>query len=197
MKLKYYLRGLGVGIVITAFIMSIVGANKAERMTTAKIIQKASELGMVSGEDYNLTKTDLSNAKKRIDDLQKQIEGSGDVQNNQETNKDNQSNENKEEASEQDKTDENMDNPNDNVTTQETFIDGSTSESTTVRFNITQGMSSENVANLLQEKGIIPDAADFINYIVETGNADYLQIGEYEVNTGESYDTIISKITGR
>ena len=45
MKLKYYLRGLGVGIVVTAIIMSIT--NKPEEMTDAEIKMRALELGMV------------------------------------------------------------------------------------------------------------------------------------------------------
>ena len=45
MKLKYYLRGLGIGIVVTAIIMSIT--NKPEEMTDAQIKMRALELGMV------------------------------------------------------------------------------------------------------------------------------------------------------
>lgn len=45
MKLKYYLRGLGIGIVVTAIIMSIT--NKPEEMTDAEIKMRALELGMV------------------------------------------------------------------------------------------------------------------------------------------------------
>ena len=45
MKLKYYLRGLGIGIVVTAIIMSTT--NKPEEMTDAQIKMRALELGMV------------------------------------------------------------------------------------------------------------------------------------------------------
>ena len=45
MKLKYYLRGLGIGIAVTAIIMSIT--NKPEEMTDAQIKMRALELGMV------------------------------------------------------------------------------------------------------------------------------------------------------
>ena len=45
MKLKYYLRGLGIGIVVTAIIMSIT--NKPEEMTDAEVKMRALELGMV------------------------------------------------------------------------------------------------------------------------------------------------------
>lgn len=45
MKLKYYLRGLGIGIVVTAIIMSIT--SKPEEMTDAEVKMRALELGMV------------------------------------------------------------------------------------------------------------------------------------------------------
>ena len=45
MKLKYYLRGLGIGVVVTAIIMSIT--NKPQELTDAQIKMRAAELGMV------------------------------------------------------------------------------------------------------------------------------------------------------
>ena len=45
MKLKYYLRGLGIGIVVTAFIMSSV--KETEKLTDAQIKMRALELGMI------------------------------------------------------------------------------------------------------------------------------------------------------
>lgn len=45
MKLKYYLRGLGIGIAVTAVILSV--SAKRETLTDAQIVAKAKELGMV------------------------------------------------------------------------------------------------------------------------------------------------------
>lgn len=45
MKLKYYLRGLGIGIAVTAVILSV--STKGETLTDAQIVAKAKELGMV------------------------------------------------------------------------------------------------------------------------------------------------------
>ncbi|GHU41059.1 hypothetical protein FACS1894111_02720 [Clostridia bacterium] len=49
MKLKYYLRGLGIGIICTSFILTIAfsAQGKAPAMTDAQIITKAKELGLV------------------------------------------------------------------------------------------------------------------------------------------------------
>lgn len=48
MELKYYLRGLGLGIVITAIIMG-VAASRSRSMTDAEIIARAKQLGMIEG----------------------------------------------------------------------------------------------------------------------------------------------------
>lgn len=52
MELKYYLRGLGLGILVTAIIMSIA-ASKKRAMTDDEIIARAKQLGMI--EDSVLT----------------------------------------------------------------------------------------------------------------------------------------------
>ncbi len=47
MNLKYYLRGLGIGIVVTAIIMSISASSEKETLSDAQIKARAAELGMV------------------------------------------------------------------------------------------------------------------------------------------------------
>ncbi len=49
MKLKYYLRGLGIGIIVTAVLMSISAGSRPAEMTDAQIVARAKELGMVDG----------------------------------------------------------------------------------------------------------------------------------------------------
>lgn len=53
MKLKYYLRGLGVGIVVTAVILTIAN-HLGNKMSDEDIIKRAAKLGMVMKEDESL-----------------------------------------------------------------------------------------------------------------------------------------------
>lgn len=46
MKLKYYLRGLGIGILVTTVILSLAGIGR-KNMTDEEVIKRAKELGMV------------------------------------------------------------------------------------------------------------------------------------------------------
>lgn len=47
MNLKYYLRGLGLGIIVTAVIMGIAAGRNKESLSDAEIKERAKELGMV------------------------------------------------------------------------------------------------------------------------------------------------------
>lgn len=53
MKLKYYLRGLGIGIVVTAVILTIAN-HLGNKMSDEDIIKRAAKLGMVMKEDESL-----------------------------------------------------------------------------------------------------------------------------------------------
>ncbi|MBE5828617.1 MAG: endolytic transglycosylase MltG [Butyrivibrio sp.] len=50
MKLKYYLRGMGIGIILTAIVMGFALGGRKATMSDAEIIQRAKALGMVDGE---------------------------------------------------------------------------------------------------------------------------------------------------
>lgn len=49
MRLKYYLRGIGIGVIVTTIILVIALDRKPEALTDAQIKARAEELGMVEG----------------------------------------------------------------------------------------------------------------------------------------------------
>ena len=49
MKLKYYLRGLGIGIAVTAVLLSI-SSKDGQTLTDAQIRERAVQLGMVDND---------------------------------------------------------------------------------------------------------------------------------------------------
>ena len=63
------------------------------------------------------------------------------------------------------------------------------------RFNITKGMVSSDVAYQLKKNGLIISQADFIKTLESKNGAEYIQIGEYKLNSSMSNDEIISVIT--
>ena len=50
MKLKYYLRGLGLGVVLTAILMGVTLGRNNSKMTDEEIIRRAKQLGMLAAE---------------------------------------------------------------------------------------------------------------------------------------------------
>ena len=47
MKLKYYLRGLGIGIIVTTVILAVSFSKKEIKMSDEEIMARAAQLGMV------------------------------------------------------------------------------------------------------------------------------------------------------
>lgn len=67
MNLKFYLRGLGIGIVVTAIIMLVLSAQNKSNLSDAEIRQRAQELGMIDG-NTTLTQLTLSDASEGEND---------------------------------------------------------------------------------------------------------------------------------
>ncbi len=62
-------------------------------------------------------------------------------------------------------------------------------------FNITKGMVSSDVAFQLKKNGLINNQGEFIKTLESKNGAQYIQIGEYKLNSSMSNDEIISVIT--
>ncbi|HOH88588.1 MAG TPA: hypothetical protein PKU88_05360 [Bacillota bacterium] len=85
------------------------------------------------------------------------------------------------------------------VFSKEEIIDSRNQENTAptekVTVEIKSGMSSESIAALLRQKGIINDSGAFIDKLKETNNETKLKEGTFEIPKGSGYDEIISILT--
>lgn len=61
MKLKYYLRGMGAGMIFAALIMGVALGGRTETLSDSEIIERAKELGMVEGDKLLLSDYATSN----------------------------------------------------------------------------------------------------------------------------------------
>lgn len=64
-----------------------------------------------------------------------------------------------------------------------------------ITVDVESGMSSESIAELLKEKGVIKDAEDFLKRLGKLGKDDKLRLGSYEIPKNSSYDDIIKILT--
>lgn len=74
MNLKYYLKGLGLGIIVTALILGIHYKNSGSTMTDAEIKARAAELGMVEESSKLAENDDDVTAQELLDDMEKEKE---------------------------------------------------------------------------------------------------------------------------
>lgn len=189
MKRKYYLRGIGVGILFATIILftaySIMGR---KTMSDEEIMKQAEELGMVR-------------AGSLLDSLNRSSEDSTANKNST----DNSAGDSSTGTSSAATTTENpsSDVPTtaeDETTTQDagtdTIPETTNPAGRTVSFTIVSGMSSWNVATILQDHGVITDASDFDNYLETNGYSDRISTGEYTVTVGSDYETIAKLLTG-
>lgn len=61
MKMRYYLRGLGIGIVVTALLMGFTKGGQKETLTDAEIVERAKSLGMI---ESSVLSADLGNKQE-------------------------------------------------------------------------------------------------------------------------------------
>ena len=172
MKRKYYLRGIGVGILFaTLVLMTTYQIFGGKTMSDEAVIKRAEELGMVPG-------------TSALEQLEKPADTSAteDTTNTSATGND--------ESNAQATTE---------TTTEAASAEGTTQAQTdkTVTITIVSGMNSWNVATILRDQGVITDALDFDSYLEQQGYSAKIATGEYEIPMDADYEAIAKIITGR
>ena len=72
MKLKYYLRGMGIGIIVTTIILTISFSQREVEISDAEIISRAVELGMVMQEEDS-EQTEMTETESQLLDSEAQL----------------------------------------------------------------------------------------------------------------------------
>ncbi len=216
MKLKYYLRGLGIGIVVTAIIMGIaLGGTTKETLSNEEIKQRAVEMGMVegkylsdiqkitsTGEEQNTTEEEPSTEEPSTE------EPSSEEPSTEEPSTEEPSTE--EPSSEEPSTEEpSSEEPSSEEPSSEEPIseepsieapsveDGNTSiqDGDLVSIVISRGDSSWSVSKDLEAAGLITDAKAYDEYLCGNGYDKSLHVGSYEIAKGLSNEEIAKIIT--
>ncbi|WP_167956847.1 endolytic transglycosylase MltG [Anaerosporobacter faecicola] len=212
-KLKYFIRGLGVGIVFTALIMSISLQNSRSRirrestLSKEEIIEKAISYGMVEANQEDNTSTDLSenptddtsvtNSKEEI--VVQQDENTSDSEKSEDDKKEADPMEN-DNSTEDGSIDKESTEAGTQVTTEEDTTADKDKNSSVVTIDyipieITAGMTATSVSTMLKEKGIIEDADEFRTYMSEQGYSGKIHTGEYLIPVNATYKKIANIIS--
>jgi len=199
MKLKFYMRGLGIGIILTSIVLSISNHSGQKIVISDKeIIARATELGMKMQEDSNLDEvleqvkdpspspevtpiiTLIPTAKPTPMLTPTPTAKPTPMLTPTPTTK-----------------------PTPTVTQTPTPTPTVTPEPTTteetkkITFSVLKGMGSSDVAEVLYLKGLIEDVDEFDHYLIKSGKASSIKVGTFTVPSGASFSEITDKITGK
>ena len=178
MKLKYYLRGLGIGIVVTAIIMTVALGNK-QPMTDDEVIARAKQLGMIE----NSVLTELAEKNETKNETKEEPE----VEKIDET---------KEEPTVE-STDETTNEMVDESIKQEEDVKDNdvTNAEKNVSVTVVGGDSSWSVAKRMEEAGLVESAKDFDTYLCKQGYDKRISVGTYEIPVNATHEEMAKIIT--
>lgn len=209
MKLKYYLRGLGIGLMVTATICMLGGAGKAV-ITDDEVIARAEQLGMIQnpvlsqlpqpGSESNEVEKDKE--KNEMNDLEKSSEedtlqkpseeDAPEAPSEEDAPEDPSEEDVPEDTSEEDVLQESSE--------EESESDPETSEEITneyITITIVSGDSSVSVSRKVFEAGLVTSASEFDSFLCANGYDRILSVGEHRVKAGASMKEIAEALAGR
>lgn len=176
MKKRYYLRGLGIGIFITALIMGLTKGD-GRTMTDDEIKARALELGMVEQKTLSDLVTEPTELPQITPEPSPREEGPAPTNTPIPT-----------------ETPEPTEVPVPTETPAPTSEPAQTVEEIVV-VEIIKGDSSDTVSKKLEELGLIEDAKSYNRYLCDNGYDRKLNIGSYEITKGMSQEEIAKIIT--
>ena len=177
MKLKYYLRGLGTGILVTTLILFIAYSYR--------------DVGVKEKDTDKDNKTNVEQSSTSDDEKNSTSESSSST----------------EESSSSEETTPEATTPEETTTPEATTPEETTPEETTVappvvddtntvvEFTIYSGYTSWDVAMILEQTGVVESAADFDYYLAVNGYDYRISTGVYTVKIGATYEEIAEMIT--
>lgn len=183
MRFKYYLRGLGLGIIFSVIILSINSKNNRQDLSDTQIMEKASELGMVMSPEDKETDEEKENNKNNT---QETTENQG-LQ---------------EESSQISETSDDSSLPSEIPDSSETAnntpandVISTDTPAEPISITVEIGENCRSIAHKIQSAGLISDAEDFRIYMGKKGIANYIKTGTHEIPVGASYDEIANILT--
>ena len=198
MKLKYFLRGVGVGIIFGALIMLVAYLTSgAGKLSDKEIIERAENLGMVKeenlvvigdgSEDKSTEQSDLTTE----DAVEATTEQATTEQAKVDTTEEGTTQEiiQGSDVSIEEVVDESI-----NPTTEDSTTQSADSTYVTAKISVTSGMTSTEIAMLLQDAGIIDDYLDFDEFLNANGYSTQLKINDYEFNSNMTYEELAKEL---
>ena len=215
MKLKYYLRGLGIGMAVTALILGISFSGRqgqeAQTLTDEQIRERASELGMVDSSE--LTLAALQNSAQPQTTMEPEVTEESETMTEPEATAEPETATEPKATAEPEMTTKPEATAEPEMTTKpETTAEPEMTtkpeatkepelitapEQSQTTITITKGSDSGSVSRVLYEAGLVENAKAFDNYLCNNGYSRSINPGIYEIAPGTSEEEIAKIITGK
>ena len=194
-RFKYYLRGCGLGILVASLVFIVSLHAHGGAMSDEKAMQRASELGMIMPDDTQTQEaetqtTELPVKETNLPDTQRTTQAvtqkvpQNDTQ--KQTERDTSSEQNDTSKESEKKAEEKK-------KAQETEKEETKKEK--VSITIKGGEVCREIAQDLQEKGLVKDAEDFRKYMQDHNYARYIRVGTFTLEKGMNYSEIAKVLT--
>ena len=215
MKLKYYLRGLGIGMAVTALILGISFSGRqgqeAQTLTDEQIRERASELGMVDSSE--LTLAALQNSAQPQTTMEPEVTEESETMTEPEATAEPETTTKPEATAAPEMTTKPEATAAPEMTTkpeataapemttepeatkEPELITAPEQSQTTI--TIKKGSDSGSVSRVLYEAGLVENAKAFDNYLCNNGYSRSINPGIYEIAPGTSEEEIAKIITGK
>jgi len=188
MKLKYYLKGFGIGVIFATLILSVsfyIKKESGKSLSKQEIESLATAYGMVYTEETTEEEMQQESSDEPV--TMRETETTRETESIRETETTRETESIRETTTRE-------------IETQTIFeaqtsaiMEGASVEQKTI--TIVSGMNAREIAYLLQEAGIISDAEDFRRYIVQEKYSTKIRTGVYTFTIGTDYETIIEEFT--
>jgi hypothetical protein len=173
MRLKYYLRGLAVGIIVTTLILTVSFSLYKPTMSDEEIMVRATDLGMVMSHSKETDDTENYASPEEVavtassDDLEaaqgaESYSGTGN---------------------------------NDETVPSQDADEGSQRDADTYRLSIERGEVARDVCTRLEEAGVVSNGEELRMYLYNTGAAKNLAVGHYDIPYGLSMEEVAAIIS--
>ena len=177
MKLKYYMRGLGIGIVVAAVLMGIALGGDKERLSDDEIMARAKALGMVES-------SVLADLNK---DKETEINPENDTQSEAE--------DETQEPSQDEPVKEPQTEPDNQPDAEAQNPPQEDAQEEYVTLVIERGESSVSVSRSLAELGLVESAKDYDRYLCSNGYDKSIKVGTHKIKVGSTEKEIAEIIS--
>ena len=198
MKFKYYLRGCGLGILVASIVLMVSFHSQNKTMDDTAVVERASELGMIMPEteivsteaDSQLPESGTQSTDTDFSSNKNQKQNTKDSQNN--TDGSSQKEEKDTQMASDDKT-----GSGNNKDTESKKKEDKKEESEEITVEIKKGEVCRQLAEYLEQIGLVEDAETFRKYMQQLGYDDRIKVGTYTLKRGmtekEIADTFVEE----